>query len=323
MDFLACCLRNFKVSDYAGPIEIKSNGNTIFYLLFQEREILNIPMSYNYSIRFGLEEVERVTSHFVTYSHYEPSILDIDKRKTLVNNRYLDCQTFSNALWFIKDNSVTPYFATISSNSEIEPESLRRNVYFSDSETRYTNNFFSLIEIIDAMKWFEIIDKFNIRVERAKMNLTNNLTNMSAYLQFNIPSFQRAYYFLNVTRKTDFLPSKIASYISILETFYAVEGDNKHKTSERTAFLLGKDGDERISIYDHISEAYVIRSKYVHGAYISDERNKKLAEVSKNLDKYVRMIFKEMLINHPDLNYNSGKNQKVDKKFNELILNKA
>jgi hypothetical protein len=323
MDFIACTLKNFSISDYNGPLEIKSKDKVHFYLLYKEPDLLNIVSSFNYSARYGTEVVRIILENYVCLGLNRDSIADAEKRRVIVNNLYVTAQQFSNALWFIKDNAVTPYFTTISSDTNIEPEILRRNVYYSNSDTHYDSFPFNMSEIQEAMNWYELLEQFIVKMESKKVNTSKSLTNMSGYLAFNIPSFQRAYYFLDVARKTDFLPSKIATYISILETFYAVEGDNKHKTSERTAFLLGKDGEERIRIYDQISEAYVIRSKYVHGAYISDERNRKLVEVSKTLDSYVRMVFKEMLLNHSDLNYNSGKNQKVDKRFNELILNKV
>lgn len=322
MDFLACTLRNFMITDYKEPIEIKNKDDLLFYVLFQEPELLSIPQSFNYSIRFGIEEVNRVITNYVAFGKMDVSENDNNKRRILVNNFYAKCQCFSNALWFVKDNSVTPYFTTISSNTEIEPESLRRNVYYSNSETTYdTQIAFTIEEIQESMEWYDITSKFLPRVESNKINFSGKeLTNMSNYLKFNIPSFQRAYFFLDNARKIDFLPSKIASYISVLESLYAVEGDNKHKTSERTAFLIGKNTKDRIDIYGDISEAYNARSKYVHGAFIADDRHSKLPEISKKLDDYVRRVYKELLLNHPDFNYNSGKNQKVDQKFNEFIL---
>lgn len=324
MDFIACALRNFKCNDYEGPIEIKNKDELLFYILFQEPELLAIPQSYKYSLLFGLEEVNRIITNFVCFGRTNKTIEDRMKRKILINNFYSYCQIFSNALWFVKDNSVTPYFVSISSDTKTEPEFLRRNVYYSDSETKYGSEItFTLSEITEAVKWYGAIEGFTIKKKSIEVKGFNKqIQNTSDYLSFNIPSFQRAFYLLDTARKTDFLPSKIASYISTLETFYAVEGENKHKTSERTAFLLGNNGEERLKIYKDISEAYTARSKYVHGAYISDDRNKKLPQISKTLDTYVRDVFKVMLLKYPHLNYNSGKNDKVDHAFNEIVLSK-
>lgn len=324
MDLIACALRNLNVSDYSGPIQIKIEDKTAFHLIFKEKELLGLPRSYNYSLRFGADEVNRLLNNFVCFSINGDSVVDPSKRKILANNFFAMAQLFSNALWFVKDNAVTPYFATVSSNTIIEPISLRRNVYYSDAETKYEDKIsFTTNEIIESMQWIDELNKFLVKKKPSDVKKsTVDLTNMSSYISFNIPSFQRAFYFLDVARKTDFLPSKIATYISVLEAFYAVEGDNKHKTSERTAFLIGKNGEDRIRIYEQISDAYIIRSKYVHGAYFSDDRNKKLGEVSRTLDNLVRKVFKEMVLNHKYLNYNSGKNQKVDKAFNEIVLSK-
>jgi hypothetical protein len=331
MDFIACSLRNFQVSDYAGPIEINSNGKTIFYLLFQEPEILNIPRSFNYSIRFGIEEAHRVTSNFVCYSQHEPSIVSIEKRRTIVNNRYVASQTFSNALWFIKDNAVTPYFSTISSNTQIEPEFLRRNVYYTNSEAGYSDVFFNNTEIEEAMTWYDLLDQFNHKIQRTKVDQSKSLTNMSSYISFETPSFQRAFYYLDVARKTDFLPAKIASYISILESLLAVKGENTHKVAERTAALIEKDVEERYKTFRDMVSIYNIRSDYIHGSEIKHSTQELLPQTSKKLDSIVRRVLIEMFKNHPELNYRNKKDKKnpinknfeeVNEWFNQLVLSK-
>lgn len=334
MDFVACSLRNFNVSDYSRPIEIKSNGKTIFYLLYKEPELLNIPMSYNYSIRYGVDEVERITSNFVCYSQHDPSNLNKEQREIIVNNRYAACQNFSNALWFIKDNAVTPYFTTISSNSHIEPGGLRRNVYYSDSETKYNDSIsFTISEIEEAMKWYDVLDNLLVKKKAGEvvMNSKFSLVNMSSYISFETPSFQRAYYYLDVARKTEFLPAKIASYISILESLFAVKGENTHKVAERTAMLIEKDEKERHNTFKDIVSIYKIRSDYVHGSEIKHSTQELLPQTSKKLDSIVRRVLIEMFSNHPDLNYRNKKDKKslsiknfeeVNDWFNNLVFSR-
>lgn len=327
MDFVACCLRNFNCLDYK-PMEIKLNGNTQFHLIYKEKELMGVTSSYNYSLRFGVDVTSLLLENYVGFSIFENSLLDMKEREIIVNNYYALLQTFSNALWFIKDNSVTPYFSSISSDSMIEPVLLRRNVFYTNSETNYVNTTFSNLEIEEAMKWFGILDQFLMKMETKKVN---SLTNMSNYITFDISSFQRAYYFLDIARKTDFLPAKITSYISILESLFSVKGDNTHKVAERTAALIGNNDNERIQIYRDIVSVYDIRSKYVHGSEIKHSTHELMPNTSKKLDSIVRKVLIEMFSNHADLNYKNKRDKKkassknaedVDKWFTELVLRK-
>jgi hypothetical protein len=235
---------------------------------------------------------------------------------------------FSNALWFLKDNSVTPNFACISSDQPINPEPLSRNVYYTTATGSYNIVQFSQEEINKAMEWYQLLDNLVFKVASETIDQTNSLTNMYNYIRFDIPSFQRAFFFLDEARKSGFLPAKIASYISVLETLFAVKGDNTHKTAERTAVLIGNSDDERIQIYDDVSKIYDIRSKYVHGSEINDKKYKTLADISFKADEIVRNVLISMFQKYEHLNYKSKDKPEhitmnaddVDKKFNEMVL---
>ncbi|PDZ02313.1 hypothetical protein COE20_08850 [Bacillus cereus] len=334
MDFVACSLRNFKISDYSELIEMKSNGSLVFNLLYREPELMGVAHSYNYAIKYGIEEVNRLFENVVCFNIYRQSVDDVDKRRLIVNNHYYSCQVFSNALWFIKDNSVTPYFTTISSDSEIEPEGLRRNVYYSISETKYdTSISFTQAEIDEAMKWYDELDKLAPKVKANEITLNNSagLVNMSSHLSFETPSFQRAIYFLDVARKTDFLPAKIANYISILECLFAVSGNNTHKTAERTAAFIGENSKDRIEIFENVVKTYGVRSLYLHGSEIKSSTHDSLPNTSKIIDDIVRKVLIKIITVHPELNYRSKKDKKdpnsknvedINNWFNYLLLSK-
>lgn len=332
MDYVACSLRNFSCSNYKEPIEVKSNERTIFYLLHKEQVVLNIPMSYNYGLRYGTDEVDRVMSDFICYSQHEPSVTNQNKRDIIVNNRYATAQNFSNALWFIKDNAVTPHFATISSDQPIEPTGLRRNVYYTNSEGGYATPEFTVEEVKAAMSWYPVLEQFLPKLESSKVNLSGELTNMSSYLRFDIPSFERAYYFLDIARKTDFLPGKIASYISVLESLFAVKGENTHKVAERTAAFIGEDENSRYQLFKSVINIYKIRSDYIHGSEIKNSTHELLPQTSKQIDSIVREVLIKMYSKHPELNYRNKKDKKnpnaksfegVNEWFNELIFSKG
>lgn len=329
MDFTSYVLINFTCSNYTKPIKISNKNKPIFYLLYNEIELSNIGNSYRYAQLFGIESLMYLKDHFICYKKNENSVYNEIKRKIIVNNIFSECQLFSSSLWFIKDNAVTPYIASICSDSNIDPKMLRRNVYYTNSLGNYDIVEFSHEELNEAMEWYSILEEFLFKKKSESIDMSNNLNNMSNYISFNIPSFQRAFYYLDNARKSDFLPAKIASYISILETIFPSNSENTQKVAERTAYFIGKTPEERVSIYYDVKRIYDIRSKYVHGAIIYDKTHKILPDISKKADDLVRKVLKKAFLEYPELNYINKKdknnpsrmnNIEVDKWFNEFIL---
>lgn len=328
MDFISCPLRNFSCQDSQGMIEIYKNHMKKFYILKQNSALFNVINGYKFVEMFGRDTVAYYLENYVAYTQAN-SLLTRDKRYIAVNHLFSECQLFSNALWFVKDNSVTPYITTICSDESIQPVCLRRGVYYTNSKGLFSEADFSSDEINKAMEWYSILDQFTIKKKGDSIDLTKELINMSNYINFDVSSFQRIYYYLDNARTTGFLPSKIASYISILECVVAVKGENVQKVSERIAYFIAEDADERIKIYEDIKKIYDLRSCYVHGSQISGKKHSTLSEISQRADEIVRKVLAILFKEHKDLNYcnkkdktnpNSKTNADVDKWFNELIF---
>lgn len=328
MDFISCPLRNFSCQDSQGMLEIYKNHMKNFYILKQDIALFNVIKGYRFVEIFGLDTVAYYHENYVAYTQAN-SLLTRDKRCIAVNNLYVECQLFSNALWFVKDNAVTPYMTTICSNEPIEPVCLRRSIYYTNSEGLFSEVDFSIDELNKAMEWYSILDQFTIKKKGNSIDLTKDLMNMSNYLSFDVPSFQRIYYYLDNARNTEFLPSKISSYISILECVVAAKGENVQKVSERIAYFIGENADERLKIYEDIKKIYDLRSCYVHGSQISSKKHSTLSEVSQRADEIVRKVLSLLFKEHKDLNYSNKKdknnpdsktNEDVDRWFNELVF---
>ncbi len=327
MDFIVCPIRNFECSDYNEPIEIKQDDTLLFYLFYQEMGLINVLNSYMYKETFGIDCLSYFKNNFICYAHSEN--IPIEKIKIIMNNFYCNCQLLSNALWFIKDNAVTPYFTTFSSTQQIQPNILRKGVYYTSSIGMFDKVNFSKDELKRAIEWYGILDDFLLKKEASSINVSDNLTNMSNYMSLDVPSFQRAFYYLDDARKTDFLPSKIASYISILECITAVKGENVQKVSQRVSYFIGNNFDERLKLFDDIKVIYDFRSSYVHGSQITEKKHVILPEICKRADEIVRQVLSKIFTKHKDLNYmnkkdknnpNSKSNEDVDRWFNELTF---
>ena len=320
MDFISCPLRNFKCANYTKRIEIKNDNEIIFNILYRENELSNIESSYGYRTIFGQEQINYLKNNFICYEKSKKSVTNEISRKIITNNFYAKCQTFVNALWFIKDNAVTPYGTCISSNEPIQPQMLRRNVYYSNSKGEYKEVEFSKEELNKAVYWYNVLDKFTLKKQRDSIDMSKILTNMSNYISFDVPSFQRAFYYLDATRKMDFLPAKIASYISILEVLFAVNGENSHRVSERAAFLIAKDSDDRLKIFKDMKEIYKLRSYYVHGKQIKEKEHKTMPEYCAIIDDIVRRVMSKMYAEYTELNYFSKKDEIYTKNFEDVNI---
>lgn len=318
MDFISCPFRNFKCSDYTRPIEIKNEDKTIFNILYRDKELSNIEESYGYRTVFGKDQIYYLKNNFICYEKIKLSTPNEVLRMAIINNFYAKCQIFVNALWFIRDNAVTPYATCISSNEPINPQMLRRNVYYSNSAGKHDEVEFSRNELNKAVYWYNILDNLTLKIQRDSVDMSSSLTNMSNYISFDVPSFQRAFYYLDATRKMDFLPAKIASYISILEVLFAVNGENSHRVSERVAFLIAKDNDERLKLFKNMKEIYKLRSYYVHGKQIKEKERKTMPEYCTMIDDIVRRVMSKMYEEYPELNYFSKKDDVYTKNFEDV-----
>ncbi|MEC6747326.1 hypothetical protein VXN63_02145 [Marinilactibacillus sp. XAAS-LB27] len=323
MDILACSLRNLKIDNHYDPIYIEKGNNGLgFFLVYKDQCVKNIINSSLYKYQYGQDEVNKVKNNVLCYLHFDDLKLEEIKRRALVNNIFTAAHVFSNALWFVKDNAVTPHMATMSTDEfgKYSPIGLRRNLYVSNSKGEYEIMNFTKKEIVSATRWIEKLEGFNSTKDMTGERFwENELQNMSVLLNFNIPSFDRAYYFLQSTRRLDFLPAKIAGYISILETLFVIKGDNRKKASERTAALIGVDNDEKIKLKSTVTKAYDIRSDYIHGSLINEGTNELISVLSYEIDEIVRRVFKELILNRSDLNNEAKSNKRVNREFQKMV----
>ena len=329
MEYVLTCLRNLRISDYDGAIELKNNDQSIFYLMFRDARMLNVTKSNGFEKVYGIDVCNTILQNFFTYAEFDDN-LDPQYRDALVNNYYIFAETLSHALWFIKENAVTPYLTTVNSDYDVEAILLRRNSFFLNSEANSSFTDFSKEEVIKAMEWFNILEKLLFKTETENVDFSEEISNMSSYINFETPSFYRAYHFLNQARKADFLPARISSYISILETLFAVNGDNTFKVAQRTAALIGETDKDRIDLFKEVTGIYNIRSKYLHGSEI--KKSTDLLNVGRNLEDIVRKVMSKIFKTYPELNYRLKKDKKnpqsmnhedVNDWFNELVLFKG
>src|SRR6185295_7525938 len=84
---------------------------------------------------------------------------------------------------------------------------------------------------------------------------------------------------------------KLGLFCSCLECLFSKKDTNTevtHRVSEKAAFLLRRDHEERKDIYKRVQQAYDMRSFVLHGATINDKALLRLPEVCSETDSILR-----------------------------------
>lgn len=333
MYYLITCIRNFSSEESQQGFNINVDQDNNFTITKSHPEVHNIITTNQYLAYIGSSGFHELGSNFFGIQVFNAPVLNQEKSYIVLSNFMQYIETFCTALWFVKDNAVTHSFGTISSNEiGYNPNMIRRNVIISNSKGDSDEVEFTIDELIKAAEWYKILCRTAKIIKSDKVGPPKmGHNNLSSFIKFDVPSFDRARHFLGAARRADFLPSKVANYISILECLFAVKGENTHRVAERAAFLVGDNNADRINVFNIVKDAYKVRSDYVHGSEFKNSTHDNLPSISNKLDNVVRKTLVKMMLNHPELNYNnSNKNDKAKKDFqgvndwfDELVLKRS
>lgn len=151
-----------------------------------------------------------------------------------------------------------------------------------------------------------------------------NFTSKNAYKGNR---FERVFYFLQAARSQSYLPSRISSFVTLLETLLSTTGsDVTHKLKERLAWLIGKDFEERKEIFDNLGIIYNIRSSNVHGNSMPKKGNssEKLENLSMIIENYTRRLILKFLegdtIKDLYMGVGDTADKKIEKWLNDIVL---
>ncbi|MGE7092521.1 hypothetical protein ACQKII_13970 [Lysinibacillus sp. NPDC048646] len=328
MDYLLTTLRHLKIVNYKESILFPFETDKDYFTLLNnsDEDLEGIVKSYGYIENFGLMHSMQVKDNFACVVKYKDCPSDLSIRTQEMHYHHLKSKYFTNSLWFIKDNSVMPYFTTISSDGVIPPQILRTGDYYSCSDGGIKDVSFTYDEIKEAEYWVQVLITHAIKLSGKREIKADKIENISLFPYSETTSISRAFLYLDIVRRETFLPAKIASYITILEILCAVNGENTYKVSERVAAILGGNSDEKMSLFYSVKKAYDFRSKFVHGSHINYNDISKVSEISTGLDEIVRKVIKKIIKDYSNLNYSNKKKEgfsnfeEVDKEFVKLVL---
>ncbi|WP_144473496.1 HEPN domain-containing protein [Bacillus tropicus] len=244
----------------------------------------------------------------------------MDDKNDWIHFYYGSSQIFSLCLWLIKDNSVNVRFG-VYHNNQLGGFPITKNVMVSNSKGRYETKTFQKEDFETATKWFETLSEYYfVATNETEERDYDDYNNLNSDIDHNTNSFKRALTYLEQSRSTSFLPAKIASYISILETLFVVTDSNTYKTPERTSVFLEGTKEERSINFKIVKDSYDVRSSFVHGSDIYKKHNKRLDAISSDLDNVVRKVLIKFFTDFKHLNYSGDDYKRVNQYFVDLVL---
>lgn len=304
--------KNFKLLKENRSLELQfSNYDSILRGTLNERMIKD---------QLGRRFTDDISESALVYTHV-PQINGIQAGVALANIIAYS-QWFSNALWLMKDNASSAYLSFYINDSNTTFDSNMVYRVFTKSDATYENVSYSNEEIDNAIQYYNQITYYYRNNSANVTELRDGMVTFANELEKETTNFARVIDLITEARKSDFLPTKVANYISVLECLMCVSHDNTHRVSERTALFISSNFEERKTIYNNVKSAYDIRSKYVHGSTQSKKRDK-IKTISVTLDDIVRKVILKCFNEYPELNV-GGENAKsyesVNKFFNNLIF---
>ncbi len=232
---------------------------------------------------------------------------------------------FRNCLWFVKDHS------SIAENiyGVLEDGQIALFIYremISSADGSYNETIFTPAEFEEA---FQYEAKFDKIFPRGKQNdeplpvFTNKVISPALEHKYKeYPRVGRAVTFLIKARSEGHLAAKISLYVGVLECLFTTDpSEVAHKVTERATLILGGSLNEKLENYKSIKKAYDLRSKYVHGAAMKNEKkvitHDYFQTASRNMDMIVRRILKLVIFEF----YEKFENDQIlEQWFKELLF---
>lgn len=218
-------------------------------------------------------------------------------------------KTFLLFLWFIKDNSISIGDAYGYESETSQLICYPNHMIYSDSTGRFESVHFSEAEIDQAtkilLKYISICPAKSTDEEAIDffMNSSNtpdkDIFRSGVTTNNEMNNLQRAVTFLSTARSIPYLPYKISLYMPILESLFSDDANEvTQKVSERVAFYIGKEKDERIDIFKTVKDAYEIRSRFLHGQKLNPKKSKPdyLNPLSIKVDELIRKTLTKIIM---------------------------
>ncbi|HOY33183.1 MAG TPA: HEPN domain-containing protein [Bacteroidales bacterium] len=213
-----------------------------------------------------------------------------NKKLIIVNDELQQFIDFINlfcsfCLWFVKDNNTyinEVYFAWAAVSSKYS----NSYSYKVDNSSVTTFTYEDIENAVSIMQTIFNIEKIKYILPSTPplhQDDKNNIIYKSIYL-------------ISIIRSSFDLSMKISNSCMLFELFFSADSSEiVHKLSERIAFFLTNNAEQRIKIYKCVKDAYNIRSKLMHGDCLQSSLFNRIQEVANNCDSLIRVLMYSIL----------------------------
>lgn len=222
-------------------------------------------------------------------------------------------QTFISSLWLFDDHSINDELGYL---MNLEGERLFVSSNFLSSMNSMPNG-----EIGQCVMSRSILKEARAFYRKSVAYPSSPFQKPLTQLTRGNNRVSRALYHVMAARSESDIPMKVSCYCSALETLFSTnQAELSHQLSERVAFFLSDDAEERLRLFRNMKAAYVIRSKMVHGDTIRDSDLPKVIESSAFCDGILRRIVKIILASEENLAIFDSKPADVDEFFLGILF---
>ena len=256
----------------------------------------------DHAVAIGGIEVSFLLSGVVVL--YEQKDSSIDEAPEHTINFLRNIHSILTMFWLQSDNSVNCDFAFALSNENSFCHSNNLAMHYCTAEAGRVGKEFSPKELKELFT--EYRDSFKGMPEQQLYKDTS--------IKKDLGRISVANYHVQGARSSGDLGIKISCYCSFFEALFSTSNSElSHQLSERLAFFLCSDPRDRISLYKTIKKAYGVRSKVVHGDFVSKSQIKDLVTISRVCDDSARKVLRRIL-NNEELSqmFDKGNNQELD-----------
>lgn len=198
----------------------------------------------------------------------------------------------STSCWLIKDSSIRFEIGHFKYTDDIKLSihSNFTNSLFTNHLGEKTNTAFNLEELTKAI----VFNKFLLDLHYSSEN-----DSLSTHASAN--RFKRAFYFVDLARRSFDIGTKVSIFCSALECLFSVaQSELKHRLSETIANFLEDDFTAKKEIYSKVKQLYDLRSSVTHGAGIKkkliNNDLEKLKNLALNCDNIVRRCLTKLIL---------------------------
>lgn len=232
-----------------------------------------------------MEYGELISGKPVAFARDE--IAETTSTKEYLIERLYHLQSFLTSTWITRDNSINMDngFLFCENGIRLTTEQNILSTMFLNMKGRDEEITISRQELSELRSFF-------------RKNIESDNTRRITSLSKDIDRTDRALYMINAARKEHDLALKIANYCTVFETLFATsQTELSHQLSERVAFFLSDTPEQRLSTYRTMKRAYSIRSKVVHGDFVSNKDIQEIEDIASFCDNSLRVIFQSIFEN--------------------------